>query len=83
MQYEAFIGLLLPVVVDFVNKYVSNSKWRFVVSVLVSVGVGVVLNYESLSLEDILGSAAVVFAAAQASYKLYWHDSALRGKLLA
>jgi len=78
------VGLLLPPLIDFINKKISVKKWRFVVSFLVCTGVGVGMNAGNLnsdSVGDVLGSISVVFASAQVAYKLYWEKSDLRKKL--
>ena len=78
------IGFILPPLIDLINKKISNSKTRFVVSFLTCVGVGVGMNYGKLnvnSLGEVLGAIGVVFASAQVAYKLYWEKSSLRKRL--
>ena len=79
------IGLLLPPIIDLINKHIGKEKIKFVVSFLVCMVVGVAMNFNDLNTEsigDLLGSISVVFASAQASYKLYWEKSSIREKIL-
>lgn len=39
------IGLVLPVLIDLLNGKVSDTKWRFLISVLVCAIVGIGVNY--------------------------------------
>lgn len=78
------IGLVLPPVIDLVNKFVKDSRLRYVVSLLICILVGAVINFNQLrvgSVTEFLVSAGLVFAEAQTVYKLYWSDSAARAKL--
>ena len=82
---ENLIGLILPFVIDLVNKYVLDSKIKFVVSFLVCALVAVLFKLPELKAGDVsevLQSVAVVFAEAQVVYKLYWEKSSLRAKVL-
>lgn len=84
MGLEVLIGAVLPVLIEFVAKYVQNTNLKFIISLLVPLILGGLLNYQSLSLgnvEAILGSGAIIFAAAQGVYKLYFRDSALQRKI--
>ena len=77
------VGFILPPFIDFLNKYVENSKLRFVVSMLVSVvAAGVISLYEGKlnlnSVPELLTSAGVVFAEAQIVYKLLYDQSSLQ-----
>ena len=75
---ELIIGAVLPPVIDFLNRYIKNATFRYVGSLVICLIIGTLLNLSSLSLEDILKSGAVVFAAAQTVYKTYWQGSDLR-----
>ncbi len=78
---ELIIGAVLPPVIDFVNKRIANSTWRYVVSMIVCIVIGGLLNLDKLSVGDVLGSAALVFGAAQTAYKMYWEKSDVRVKM--
>ena len=78
---KELIGFILPPLIDLINKKVIDSRWRFVISFVTCVGVGVGMNVGNFNIEsvgDILGSIAVVFSAAQIAYNLYYEKSDLR-----
>jgi hypothetical protein len=84
--YEVLIGLVLPVVLEFVNKYIKSSGGKFAVSLIIPLLIGVVINIGSLkagSVEEVLESGTIVFTAAQAMYKLYFKDSTLQKRINA
>lgn len=84
MGLELLLGALVPVVVELIGKYVKNSNLKFGVSVLVPLVLGGVANYSSLAAgdpEQVLASGAIIFTSAQAMYKLYFKDSALKTKI--
>jgi hypothetical protein len=81
------IGLLLPIVIDLVNRKVENSDIRFWVSVAVCSAVGGALNYLDTSytfaspveaFESVTGSIMMVFGLAQISYQGFYENSKLR-----
>ena len=83
-------GLLLPVVIDLINRKVKNSDLRFWVSVLLCGVVGVVLNFiqtefrfdsVQLGADSIAMSVMATFGLAQLSYKGLWEQSSLRKRL--
>lgn len=75
---DLLIGLIMPPVIDLINRFVSNEKIRYIVAVLMCSGVGILLNLKSLSLEDVLESAALVFASATTVYKTWYGGSSLQ-----
>ena len=79
---DLIVGALLPPVIDFINRHVGSSQLKYIISLVVSVIIGAVLNYQNLDLATVLGSTALVFAAAQSTYKLYWEDSGIRKKMV-
>lgn len=80
---QNLVGLVLPFLIDIINSRIEEAKVRFAVSLLVCVVVGVLLNLDKLNRpEDLLGSIAIIFSTAQATYKLYWEKSAPREKVL-
>lgn len=72
------LGAVLPPIIDLLTKKVTDDKVRFGISMLVCVVVGVVINYQTFDLQNILGSVGIVFASAQVVYRTYWKTSALR-----
>lgn len=78
------VGLLLPPLIDLINTKVPNTNIRFIISLVICTVVGVVLNLQDLkyhNTDDIVKSIAVVFTAAQLTYKLYWERSQVRAKM--
>lgn len=79
---EIIVGAVLPPFVDLINKHVKNSNWKYVISLLASLLIGAIINYQQLSIESVLSSGAIVFASAQTVYKTYWEDAKLREKII-
>lgn len=79
---EILIGIILPPFIDFINRYINNSHWKYAISLLVSIVIGAILNYQDIGIDNVLASGAVVFAAAQTVYKTYWKDAKLRERII-
>ena len=82
-MYGSLIGLVLPPFIDFINARITNSKLRFVVSLIVCTLVALVLEFMNGTLKyadmsEVLTSIALVFTSAQVVYKLYWEKSTMR-----
>lgn len=78
---ELLVGAVMPVLVEFLAKWVKNTNAKFIVSLLLPLLAGGILNYNQLSVgnvEGVLASGAIIFAAAQSVYKLYFRDSGLQ-----
>lgn len=80
------LGLLLPAVIDLINRKISSSDIRFWVSVLVCVLVGGFVNYvdtqfQFITLRDgfdsVTATIMIVFGWSQLSYKAIYQDSAM------
>lgn len=78
---ELIVGAIMPLVIDAINKFVTDSRLRYLVSIGICLIVGALFNLGSLSLNNILESGAIVFAAAQTIYKTYYSQSLLREKV--
>ena len=79
------IGLVFPPVIDLINHKVSNSVVKVLITVAISLIVGVLINLDKLSTNnagDILQAGLVVFGSAQVTYQLYWKDSLDRQRLV-
>jgi len=79
------IGLVLPFLIDIINKHITNSKVKFLISLFVSLALAAWIKFDALVGGDVLSvlqSAGIVFAEAQTVYKLYWEKSAVRTALL-
>lgn len=85
MELTSLVGFILPPLIDLINKRVADSKVRFLVSVSVCLGIGVLQNLSSLKAGDVselLSSFAVIFTTAQLTYKLYWEKSDFRASVM-
>jgi hypothetical protein len=83
---SGLIGFVLPPFIDVVNTRVSNTKLRFILSLLVSLLVGLVtvavidgLDFSNPG--SILLSGASAFTTAQITYKQYYEKSTLRTEI--
>lgn len=75
------IGLILPPFIDLINKHVANSKLKFAISLVVCLVAAVVVDFNKINFSDptaFFASAGVIFAEAQAVYKLVYDQSALQ-----
>ena len=80
---KELVGLVLPPVIDLINKHLANSVLKFWVSLTVCVVVAVAVNLDKLNNpEDLLGKIALVFAEAQIIYKTYYEKSGIRAKII-
>lgn len=74
-------GLALPPFIDYVNKQVANEKARFIITILMCLGLATVFKWESLaygSPDEVLQAATLIFIESQAVFKLYFKTSYLR-----
>lgn len=76
------VGLVLPLVIDLINKRVDNSKIRFIISLVISIIVAIIINYDSITSGEVLASGALIFTQAQIVYKTFYEKSNIRTKLL-
>ena len=82
---EIILGLVLPPVIDLANRFVKNSKLRFVVSIAICIIAGTAVNIAKLKLIsplDALNSIGLVIASAQTMYKLFYNDSKVQSYML-
>lgn len=80
---SAIVGFALPPFIDVVNTKITNSKVRFVVSLVVSLLIGLVTVFFTEGLDfsnpsNILLGAAAAFTTAQVTYKQYYENSKAR-----
>lgn len=84
------ISILLPALIDLVNKRIANSDVRFWVSVAICAVFGAFLNFldtgfkfatPQLAFESLTASVMTVFGIAQLSYKALWEKSEMRENL--
>lgn len=78
------LSLLLPILIDVVNRRVTNDDARLWISVAICAVLGVFLNFLDTNLifdtpmagfESISHSILVVFGLAQLSFKAFWEKT--------
>ena len=81
-------GWVMPAIVDLVNQHVTNSRVRFILSIIITFLLATLLNLDQLvsinSWADagvFAGTVSFLFAQSQIAYKLYWEKSQLRSNL--
>lgn len=80
-NFEPLVGIALPPLVELVNMRFKNGTVKLLISFAFSLVVACVLNYKELvpfNAHEILQDLGMIFAAAHASYKLWWENSASR-----
>ena len=82
---EALIGVALPIVIEFLAKYIKGSSGKFIIALVLPLLAGIALNFESLSVIDaeaVLASGAIIFTSAQGIYKLFFRDSKIQKRIV-
>lgn len=79
--FELIAGAVMPPVIDLINRKITNSKIRYVISMVICLVLGTIFNLGELNPGDILASGAIIFAAAQTVYKTYYYKSDVRAKI--
>jgi hypothetical protein len=78
------VGLLLPPLVDFLNKDIPDEKDRYFVTLIICAVVAALINWNKLFFGDptsFYTSLTLIFIESQTVFKLYFKDSYLRQKL--
>ena len=81
---EAVIGAAMPVIIEFIAKYIKSSVGKFIVSLVLPLIAGIAINFKGLNFENVeavLASGAIIFTAAQGVYKLFFKDSVLQKRI--
>lgn len=85
MNLELIVGAILPFILEYIFRWVGDSpKLKFGVSLIIPLLVGFGLSYDQLSVVDpeaILGSGAIIFAAAQGVYQFYFKGSKVQKRI--
>lgn len=85
-----FLGIILPALIDLINRKIKDSDMRFWVSATICFLVGLGMNWLTTSFvftspmeafSSLTSSALQVFGWAQLSYKAVWADSSVRKNL--
>ena len=50
---EAVIGAAMPVIIEFIAKYVKSSAGKFIVSLVLPLIAGVAINFKGLSFDNV------------------------------
>jgi hypothetical protein len=78
------IGFVMPVIVELVNNRVSNTNWKFIITLVMCLIVAVLLNWSNIvagSVEDLLGTLTLIFTESQVVFKLYFEKSKVRAAM--
>lgn len=84
------IGLLLPVLIDLINRKIADTDIRFWVSVAVCAVVGLLVSFLETgfvfasnmeAFQSVTASIMIVFGLAQLAYKGLWEKSTVRERL--
>jgi len=81
---STLLGVVMPLLVDLVGKYIPDSKGRFWSAVLLSLVAGVVVSLAdgTVSGQDIFADSLIVFSVSQIIYKQFWEKSTERESYL-
>lgn len=84
LQIQSLLAVGMPVVVDYVTSNFENSKVRYIISTLISLLIGILLNvnlFFPYDPEKLVANLGIVFVASQTAYALYWKKSQARKNL--
>jgi apolipoprotein N-acyltransferase len=85
-----FLGLLLPPLIDLINRKIADSDARLWISVLICSLVGAGLNWletqfifatPMAAFDSITASILIVFGLAQLSFKAVWEKTSMHKEL--
>lgn len=79
------IGLILPPIIELLNKDVKEENHRFIVAVIVCFTAAFFVKYNSLVSGDInalITSFSIIFAESQVIFNLYFKKSFLRATMI-
>lgn len=82
MSVSGIVGLLLPMLVDFINLHVVNSKAKYFIGLLSSIvaAFAITLFQNQFNTAEVLTSLGIVFTLSQTLFKTYWGSANLRAK---
>lgn len=81
---ESFVGVVLVVLIDYLNKDVRTELERFLVTVIACLFTAAIIHHDELlygSPEQVLQTATLIFAESQVVFKLYFKRSWLRWQM--
>jgi hypothetical protein len=81
------IGLLLPPLIDLINRKILDEDVRFWISVGICVVFGIVIHmlqhgYNFSNQDEVVKSILTVFGLAQISFNGYWKKSTIRETMI-
>ena len=87
-EITGFLGLFLPPVIDIINTKITDSRVRFLASLLVCTILGIIIHSNEIvagvaSVEKTIHTITAVFTTAQATYHIYWDKSDARTEMKA
>lgn len=75
------LGVILPPLIDLVNRYVKNDRVRFLISVGFSILVGGIWSVMKNGWENVAQDIGLIFATSQIVYKLIYEKSKIQEKI--
>lgn len=80
------LGGSLPPVIDLLNKFIPNSKLRFLVTISICLVVGALVHRSALrfeTIDDVFMSFGLILSGSQTIYKSLYEDSTLQNLIRA
>jgi hypothetical protein len=77
-------GIVLPIVVDYLNREVPNPTERFIVTILAVFVTSLLIKWKSLAAgnpQEVAETMGILFFESQAVYRLYFKNSYARAKI--
>jgi len=82
---DLVLAWIVPPVTDIINTRITDTRWRYVASLVVSLGVGLLATLPEILQgrdgQEVLGSIATVFVASQTYYNLIWKQTGVHKTL--
>lgn len=82
IQYApVVVGFVMPLLVELINRDVTNAKVRFIVTVVLCSVVAALLNIPKIlvgNVSDLFTTLTLIFGESQVVYNLYFKASALK-----
>lgn len=78
------IGVIMPPVVDYLNKDVRTDRERFLVSIFACFVAALLLHWQQIydNPGQLLATAGIIFTECQVVFKVYFKDAWLRWRLM-
>lgn len=81
----AVLGQVMPTVIEAINTRVSNKLLRYIISLLISVGIGFGSMFATGQYDqaNILGSVGLAFISSQTAYHMWFKGSGVEKRINA